>query len=161
MAKKADKTTMTSDQVMARVEKITEKIDALMKERNDLEKGLDLTSANKKLDRIVGKWVRIKGWNDFDEGENTSHYRVCHIDAADSWCFGDTFKLRVSYIAYLSKHPKSAILDVGFGEMKPDVITVNDVTKVTVLTPERAQAELKALGNTVIKRIEKILKKIK
>ena len=160
MAKKADMANMTSDQVMARVEEITETIDALMKERNDLENGLDLKGANKKLDRIVGKWVRINGWHDFEEDVKT-HYRICHIDAAESWCFGDTFKLRVSYIAYLSKVPKSAALDIGFGEMKPDVITVNDVTKVRVLTPERAKDELKALGNTVIKRIEKILNKIK
>lgn len=161
MAKKADMANMTSDQVMARVEEITEKIDALMKERCELENGLDLTCANKKLDRIVGKWVRINGWNDFEEDVKTSHYRICHIDSAETWCFGDTFKLRVRYIAYLSKIPKSAALDIGFGAMKPDVITVNDVTKVRVLTLERAKDELKALGNTVIKRIEKILNKIK
>lgn len=160
MAKKADMENMTSDQVMARVEEITETIDALMKERNDLENGLDLKGANKKLDRIVGKWVRINGWHDYEEDVKT-HYRICHIDSAETWCFGDTFKMRVSYIAYLSKVPKSAALDIGFSEMKPDVITVNDVTKVKVLTAERAKDELKALGNTVIKRIEKILNKIK
>ena len=159
MAKKADMANMTSDQVMARVEEITAYW--MMKERCDLEKGLDLKGANKKLDRIVGKWVRINGWNDLAEDMKTSRYRICHIDAAETWCFGNTFKLRVSYITYLSNSPKSAALDIGFGEMKPDVITVNDITKVRVLTPERAKDELKALGNTVIKRIEKILNKIK
>ena len=162
MDKKADMAKMTSEQVMARVEEITDKIDALMKERNDLENVLDLKGANTKLDRIVGKWVRINGWNDYEEDVKTSHYRICHIDAPETWYFGgDSFKLRVSYIAYLSKSPKSAALDIGFGAMKPDVIIVNDVTKVKVLTAERAKDELKALGNTVIKRIEKILNQIK
>jgi len=162
----AKKVKFNSEQAMARVAEINETIEALTKERNELEKKLDLTEANKKLGKIIGKWARITGWNDYDENhEDTSHYRICYIEGVDSWFYGNTFNLRVRYITYLQtkKNCKNDTveIDVGISDAKPQVIRVDDITKIKPLSPERAGQELKAAGQSVIKRIEKMLKAMK
>lgn len=162
----AKKVKFNSEQAMARVAEINETMEALSKERYELEKQIDLTEANKKVGKVIGKWARIAGWNDYDElSDNTSHYRICYIEGVDTWSYGNAFNLRVRYITYLQKKKKgkndTVDIDVGLSDAKSQVIRVDDITKVKLLSPERAGQELKAAGQSVIKRIETILKKMK
>ena len=148
---------LTIDELKIKYDECKRSIDELQERRKKLEDRIHLDSLNEKLARIMGKWVKVKNFDWFDESNDKAYgYRVFKVVGVESWIQDNRFTIDIENGVYFGTtnswdpNENYQVLEIIGNRRK---YVTGDITKWQVISQKQARSFIRKVSDKISKKL--------
>ena len=148
---------LTIDELKIKYDECKRSIDELQERRKKLEDRIHLDSLNEKLARIMGKWVKVKNFDWFDESNDKAYgYRVFKVVGVENWIQDNRFEIDIENGVYFGTtnswdpNENYQVLEIIGNRRK---YVTGDITKWQVISQKQARNFISKVSDKISKRL--------
>jgi hypothetical protein len=148
---------LTIDELKTKYDECKHSIDELQERRKKLEDRIHLDSLNEKLARIMGKWVKVKNFDWFDESNDKAYgYRVFKVVGVENWIQDNRFEIDIENGVYFGTtnswdpNENYQVLEIIGNRRK---YVTGDITKWQVISQKQARNFISKVSDKISKRL--------
>jgi len=148
---------LTIDELKIKYDECKHSIDELQERRKKLEDRIHLDSLNEKLARIMGKWVKVKNFDWFDESNDKAYgYRVFKVVGVENWIQDNRFEIDIENGVYFGTtnswdpNENYQVLEIIGNRRK---YVTGDITKWQVISQKQARNFISKVSDKISKRL--------
>lgn len=158
---------LTLDEIKVKRDECKKTIAELEQRCKEMDEKLFYDDLNEKLARVMDKWVKVKGFDSWDEiDDNPDGYRVFKVVGVTDWISNNEFHIDIDQGVYIGTvkincsnkrtcayAPRPDIVYIG----NVDSYKTGDITKWEVITEKKAKSLIKKALDNITKHINKAL----